>query len=81
MGKSGEKWGKVAKRLKKWRKVRKSGEKWWKVAKSGKKWFDSRAFFAERETTGQSLWMDLALARRSGQELRKSNTGPRPGGY
>ena len=32
-------------------------------------WFGSRAFFAEKNTTGQALWMDLALARRSGQEL------------
>ena len=40
----------------------------------GIKSFDNRAFFAKRETTGQSLWMDLALARRSGQELRSSYT-------
>ena len=36
--------------------------------------FGSRAFFAEKKTTGQSLWMDIALARRSGQELRDSYT-------
>ena len=40
----------------------------------GIKWFGSRAFFAERETSGQSLWMDLVLARRSDQELRNSYT-------
>ena len=31
-------------------------------------------FFAERKVTGQSLWMDLALARHSGQELRNTYT-------
>ena len=31
--------------------------------------FTWRSFFEEREVTGQALWMDLALARRSGQEL------------
>ena len=33
---------------------------------------DSREFFAEKSTTGQSLWTDIALARRSGQELNNS---------
>ena len=36
--------------------------------------FMSGAFFTEKNTTGQSLWMDLALARRSGQELRNEYT-------
>ena len=31
-----------------------------------------RHFFDERISTTQSLWMDMALARRSGQELRNS---------
>ena len=35
-------------------------------------WFASRRFFDERNSTTQSLWMDMALARRSGQELRNS---------
>ena len=35
-------------------------------------WFGRRTFFEEREATGQALWMDLALARRSGQELRNN---------
>ena len=30
-------------------------------------WFGLRSFFDRREVTGQSLWMDLALARRTGQ--------------
>ena len=38
----------------------------------GLKWFGSREFFAEKSTTGQSLWTDIALARRSGQELNNS---------
>ena len=40
----------------------------------GLEWFGSRSFFDQRKDTGQSLWMDLALARRSGQELRNSYT-------
>ena len=35
-------------------------------------WFGSRAFFEGRRQASQSIWMDLALARRSGQELRNS---------
>ena len=35
----------------------------------GLEWFGRSTFFEEREVTGQALWMDLALARRSGQEL------------
>ena len=38
----------------------------------GLEWFGSREFFAEKSTTGQSLWTDIALARRSGQELNNS---------
>ena len=40
----------------------------------GLEWFGSRAFFGKKKATGQSLWMDLARARRSGQELRNSYT-------
>ena len=35
-------------------------------------WFASRRFFDQRQNATQSLWMDMALARRSGQELRNS---------
>ena len=38
----------------------------------GIEWFGSRAFFEGRTQTTQAIWMDLALARRSGQELRNS---------
>ena len=38
----------------------------------GMEWFGSRAFFEGRRQTTQAIWMDLALARRSGQELRNS---------
>ena len=38
----------------------------------GLEWFGRHTFFEEREVTGQALWMDLALARRSGQELRNN---------
>ena len=38
----------------------------------GLEWFGWRSFFDQREETGQALWMDLALARRSGQELNNS---------
>ena len=37
----------------------------------GIEWFGSRTFFEGRKQT-QAIWMDLALARRSGQELRNS---------
>ena len=33
------------------------------IQEFGIKWFDRRAFFTKKTTTGQSLWMDLALAR------------------
>ena len=32
--------------------------------------FGSRTFFDQRKATNQAIWMDMALARRSGQELR-----------
>ena len=35
----------------------------------GLEWFGRRSFFDQRGTTGQALWMDLALARKAGQEL------------
>ena len=38
----------------------------------GIEWFGSRTFFEGRKQTTQAIWMDLALARRSGQELRNS---------
>ena len=38
----------------------------------GIEWFGSRTFFEGRILTNQAIWMDLALARRSGQELRNS---------
>ena len=40
----------------------------------GLEWFESRSFFDQKKITGQSLWMDLALARRSSKELRNSYT-------
>ena len=38
----------------------------------GVEWFGSRQFFDQRQNASQALWMDMALARRSGQELRNS---------
>ena len=35
----------------------------------GLEWYGRRSFFNQRGTTGQALWMDLALARKAGQEL------------
>ena len=35
----------------------------------GLEWFGRRSFFDQRDMAGQALWMDLALARHSGQEL------------
>ena len=40
----------------------------------GLEWFGRRSFFDQRDVTGQWLWMDLALARRSGQALHNSYT-------
>ena len=36
----------------------------------GLEWFGRRSFFDQRVTTGQALWMDLALARKTGQKLQ-----------
>ena len=38
----------------------------------GLEWFGSRAFFDQRKEATQAIWMDLALARRSGQELHNT---------
>ena len=38
----------------------------------GMEWFGSRTFFDGRRQASQAIWMDLALARRSGQELRNA---------
>ena len=35
----------------------------------GLEWFGRRSFFDQKDTTGQALWMDLALTRKTGQEL------------
>ena len=35
----------------------------------GLEWYGRRSFFDQRGTTGQAIWMDLALARKAGQEL------------
>ena len=40
----------------------------------GLEWFGRRSFFDQRDVTGQGLWMDLALARRSGQALHNNYT-------
>ena len=42
------------------------------LRRHGIEWFGSRKFFEQRKETNQALWMDMALARRSGQELRNS---------
>ena len=42
------------------------------LRRHGMEWFASRRFFDERHSTTQSIWMDMALARRSGQELHNS---------
>ena len=39
------------------------------LRKYGMEWFGQRSFFERRGQTSQALWMDLALARQSGQEL------------
>ena len=46
----------------------------------GLEWFGRQSFFDQRDTAGQALWMDLALARHSGQELHNDyvlTTSPR----
>ena len=42
------------------------------LRRHGIEWFESRTFFDQRKATNQAIWMDMALARRSGQELRNS---------
>ena len=42
------------------------------LRRHGIEWFGSRKFFDQRKETNQAIWMDMALARRSGQELRNS---------
>ena len=42
------------------------------LRKFGLEWFGRRSFFDLRGESGQALWMDLALARRSGQELHNN---------
>ena len=32
-------------------------------------WFGKRSFFDQREQSSQAMWMDIVLARQSGQEL------------
>ena len=38
----------------------------------GMEWLGSRTFFDGRRQASQAIWMDLALARRSGKELRNA---------
>ena len=35
----------------------------------GMEWFGTRSYFDQREQSSQAMWMDMALARQSGQEL------------
>ena len=35
----------------------------------GMEWFGKRSYFDQREQSSQAMWMDMALARQSGQEL------------
>ena len=42
------------------------------LRRHGVEWFGSRQFFDQRQNASQALWMDMALARRSGQELHNS---------
>ena len=44
------------------------------LRRCGLEWFANRTFFDQNKFTGQSLWMDLPLARISCQELRNSYT-------
>ena len=39
------------------------------LCRFGLEWFGRRSFFDQRGATCQALWMDLALARKAGQEL------------
>ena len=36
------------------------------LRRHGIEWFGSRRFFEQRKETNQAIWMDMALARRSG---------------
>ena len=36
----------------------------------GMEWFGKRSYFDQREQSSQAMWMDIALARQSGQELQ-----------
>ena len=42
------------------------------LRRHGIEWFGSRTFFDQRKATNQAIWMDMALARRSGQQLQNS---------
>ena len=42
------------------------------LRRHGIKWFGSRTFFDQRKATNQAIWMDMVLARRSGQHLQNS---------
>ena len=42
------------------------------LRRHGIEWFGSRTFFDQRKATNQAIWMDMALARRSGQQLHNS---------
>ena len=42
------------------------------LRRHGVEWFGSRQFFDQRQNASQALWMDMALARWSGQEFRNS---------
>ena len=44
----------------------------------GLEWFSRRSFFDQRNTSGQALWMDIALARKSGQELHNDYVTANP---
>ena len=39
----------------------------------GMEWFGKRSYFDQREQSSQAMWMDIALARQSGQELQNHN--------
>ena len=39
------------------------------LRKYGMEWFGKRSFFDQLEQSSQAMWMDLALARQSAQEL------------
>ena len=50
----------------------------------GLEWFGRRSFFDQRGTTGQALWMDLALARKASREFHNDyviTSGPEFGSF